>query len=126
MAAEAEGRESRENRIVPSPISFQSTEDRQLIFVVGNAEARLEPDVGAELAQQLCAKRMDGSPLDPLHACVELALQPRSDFISCLVGEGEDADSLGVDIESLDEKANPLDQAESFPCTRPGEHEHGA
>jgi hypothetical protein len=69
---------------------------------------------------------MDGSALHPLHACVKLALQTGGDFIRRLVGEREDADSLGVDRKPFDEESNALDEAECLPRTGAGEDEYRA
>ena len=106
-------------------MSFQPAEDRELILVVGNPESRLERDVGAELAQQLRTEGMNRSALHKLDARVEL-LETRGDLVRCLVGEREDADSVGVDSKILDEESNALDEAECLPRTRSGEDEDGS
>lgn len=104
-------------------MSFQTAEDRQLILLVGNPESRLEPDVRPELAQQLRAEGMNRSPLHEVHARAEL-LETRCNLVGRFVGERENADSVGVDSEILDEKSNALDQAEGLPRTRSRENEY--
>jgi hypothetical protein len=109
---------------VPSSVTLESAKDGELIVAVGNAESRLEPDARAELAQQLGAEGVNRSPLHQLHARAEL-LEARGDLVSGLVGEREDADSLGVDLELLDQESNALDEAERLAGTRSGEDEDG-
>jgi hypothetical protein len=104
-------------------VSFQPSEDRELILLVGNAESRRERDVGAELSQQLRTERMNRSALHKLHARTKL-LETRGNLVCRLVGEREDADSVGVDSKILDEKSNALDEAECLPRTRSGEDEN--
>jgi len=43
-------RKSRQHSAVPSSISLQAAEDRELILLVGDAKAGLERDVRAKLA----------------------------------------------------------------------------
>ena len=48
---------------MPSPVPFEPTQHRELVFLVRNAEAGLEPDLLTKLAEQLGAKGMDRSAL---------------------------------------------------------------
>ena len=50
-------------------------------------------------------------------------LETRGDFVRRLVGEREDADSVGFDSKVLNEESNALDEAERLPRTRSGEDE---
>ena len=68
---------------------------------------------------------MDGPALDQLYAGAEL-LEAGRDFVRCLVGEGEDADSLRFDSEVLDEESNALDEAERLAGPGPGKDEDRA
>jgi len=52
-------------------------------------------------------------------------LEARGDLVRRLVGEREDADSVGVDSKVLDEESNAVDEAERLPRARPGENEDG-
>ncbi len=103
-------------------MSFQPAEDRQLILLVGNAESRLERDARAKLAQQLGTEGMDRSAMNELHLCTELP-ETGGDLVRRLVGEGEDADSIGGDSKVLDEESNALDEAECLSRTGSGEDE---
>ena len=125
ISAKAEAGKSGQDSAVPSPVAFQPVEDRDLIFLVGNAESGLQADVRAELPQQLRAERVDGSALDQLYAGAEL-LEAGRDFVRCLVGEGEYADSLRINPKVLDEVPNALDEAEGLACTWPGKDEDRA
>lgn len=68
---------------------------------------------------------MDCPPLHEVHARAQL-LEARRDFVRRLVGEREDADSIRVDSEILDEESNALDEAEGFPCTGARQNEDRA
>ena len=89
-------------------MSFQPPKDRKLVLLVGDAESWLQRDVRPELAQQLRAEGMDRSTLHELHSCAQF-LEARGDLVGRLVGEREDADSVGVDSKVLDEESNALD-----------------
>ena len=78
----------------------------------------------AELAEQLGAKRVNGSSFHALDLGAEL-LEPRCNLVGRLVGEREDADSVWFDSKVLDEESNALDEAEGLPRTRSGEDENG-
>jgi len=107
---------------VPSSISLQPAEDRELILLVGDAKPGLESDVRAKLAEQLCAEGMNGSAFDSLCTRAEV-LQARSDLVRGLVGEREDADSIRVDSMILDEEPDALDEAERLSCAGSGQDE---
>jgi hypothetical protein len=107
---------------VPSSVSFEPAEYRELVLLVGDAESGFEPDVRTKLAEQLCTEGMDRSALDSLYARAEV-LETRRDLVGRLVGEGENADSICVDSKTLDEKSNALDEAKRLPCTGAGQDE---
>jgi hypothetical protein len=65
---------------------------------------------------------MDRSAFHELDPRSQL-LEARGDLVSSLVGEREDADSIGVDSMILDEESNALDETERLPCTGPGQYE---
>jgi hypothetical protein len=67
---------------------------------------------------------MNRSTLHKVHARTEL-LETRRDLVCRLVGEREDADSVGVESTILDEKSNALDEAEGLSRARPGEYKDG-
>ena len=50
ISAKAVRRKPRQHPAVPSPVSLQPAEDRELILLVGDAKAGLERDVRAKLA----------------------------------------------------------------------------
>jgi hypothetical protein len=79
--------------------------------------------VDPELAQQLGAKRVDGSTLYTLSARPQLALEPRGNLARRFVGERENADALRIQSALLDEEPNPLDQAERLSRARTGENQ---
>ncbi len=110
---------------MPSPVTLQPAEYRELILAVGNPESGLQADVRTELPQQLRAERMDRPALDQLYTGAEL-LEPGGDLVRCLVGEREDADSLRIDPKVLDEVPNSLDEAERLAGTWSGEDEDRA
>jgi len=83
-----------------------------LIFVVGDVEARLQPDVCAEFAQRLRAKSVNRPALYALGARAQLPLETRCDLAGGFVREGEDADALRIETALLDQKSDALDQAE--------------
>jgi hypothetical protein len=60
---------------MPLAIAFNSAEDEQLIVLVGDPEAGLEPDVIAELAQQLGAEGVDCPALDVLRVRAEVTCE---------------------------------------------------
>ena len=107
---------------MPSSISLQPAEDRELILLVGNAKSRLEPHVRAELTQQLRTEGMNRSALHELDLGAEL-LQTRGDLVGRFVREREDADPVGVDSKVLDEESNALDETECLPRPGSGEDE---
>lgn len=65
---------------------------------------------------------MNRSTLDSIDFVAERS-QALGDFTGCLVGEGEDANSSGIDAERFDQIANALDQAKSLAGTGAGENE---
>lgn len=65
---------------------------------------------------------MDRSTLHELDARTEL-LETRGDLVRCLVGEREDADSLGADSKVFDEESNALDETERLSRTGSGKDE---
>jgi hypothetical protein len=69
------GRESGESVAVPLPVAFDAAEDQKLIVLVGDPEAGLEPDVIAELAQQLGAEGVDRPALDVLRVRAEVTCE---------------------------------------------------
>ena len=101
------------------------TQNRQLIVVVGDPEAKLQTNLLTELAQELGTKSVDGSALHTFYACTELALQSFGNLARRFIGEGEHAYPRGIDSELVDKEANTLDQAESFSSARSGEDEEG-
>ena len=125
IAPKAVRRKPRQHSAVPSSISLEPAEDRELILLVGDAKPGLESDVRAELAEQLRAEGMNGSALDSLYARAEV-LQSRSDLVRGLVGEREDADSIRVDSVILDEESNALDEAKRLPGTGARQNEDRA
>jgi hypothetical protein len=94
-----------------------------LIWLVGDAETGLQSDVLAELPQQLGAECVDGPAPDPIHPIPVLARQTLGDLAGSLVGESEDADSLGRDSKLIDEKPNALDQTVRLPRSGSGKYE---
>lgn len=125
ISPKAVRRKPRQHPAVPSSISLQPAEDRELILLVGDAKSRLETDVRTKLAQQLRAKGMDGAALHQVHARAQL-LEAGRDLVRRLVGECEDADSIRVDSKILDEESNALDQAKGLTCTRARQNEDRA
>jgi hypothetical protein len=123
IAAKAVRRESGEEVAVPRRGHLQSTQDRPLIVVVGDSEARLESDVAAELPQQFGAKGVNRSALDVPSARSQLSIETGRDLSRCLVGEGEHADALRIERALLDQESNPLDQAESLARAGTGKNE---
>src|SRR5687768_3732847 len=111
---------------MPAPRPLEPTQHRELVVLIGDPEAGLEPQLIAELAQQPGAERVDRPALHELGARAELTLEPRRNLAGGLVGEGERADARGVDAEVLDEVPYPLDQAEGLPGARAGEDERRA
>ena len=93
-----------------------------MVLVVGDAEAGLQSDVDAELAQQLGAEGVNRSPFDPLGPRLQLPLETRGDLSRGLVGERENADALRIESALLDEESDPLDQAERLARARTGEN----
>jgi hypothetical protein len=120
LAAKAVAREGVENALSHSPRDFEAHENCLLINFVGDSEALLQTDFVAELAQELRAKRVNGSSLDAFHASAELAIEPRRDLSSRLVGESENANASGVEFAVLDKESHALDKAIGFssPGTR--------
>jgi hypothetical protein len=108
---------------VPLPVAFNAAEDEQLIFLVGDPKAGLEPDVFAELAQQLGAEGVDRSPFDLFSVRAQIAREARGDLARRLVGESEGADSRRVEATLLDQEADALDEAEGFAGAWAGEAE---
>ena len=125
IAAKSVGGESSEKIAMPCRRNLEATEDGTLIVIVGDAEARLQSEVGAELAQQLSAESVNRSALYALGARSQLALESRSYLAGGLVGEGKHADAFGIEPALLDEESNPLDEAECLARPRTGENENG-
>src|SRR6185503_12344707 len=121
LVAETLRREAHEQRTVSTHRDAESSEDGALIAVVGDAEARLEPDALAEFAQQLGTEGVDRSRLHRQSPCANGALEPERDLVGCLVGEGESAEPIGLEPARLHEMTNALDEAERLPGTRSGE-----
>ena len=109
---------------VPGRRYLQPAEDRALIIVVGDAEARLQSDVRSELTKQLGAESVNRSAFHAVRPRAELPLETRRYFAGSLVGESENTDALRIEPTLLDEKSNPLDQAERLAGAGAGEHEH--
>jgi hypothetical protein len=65
---------------------------------------------------------VDGAALYTLYSLPHLA-QTLGNFTGGLVGEGEDANSARIDIESLDEESNALDETERLSRAWAGEDE---
>jgi len=57
---------------------------------------------------------VDRPALDALDAGPELTHETLGDLASGLVGECEDADPIGFDVELVDQEADALDEAEGF------------
>ncbi len=93
-----------------------------MVLVVGDAEAGLQSDVGAKLAQQLGAEGVNRSPFDALGPRLQPPLETRGDLSSRLVREREDADALRIESSLLDEESDPLDQAERLARAGTGEN----
>src|SRR5712691_4120497 len=123
LTAKAPARERIENALVHLCRHLESAQNGSLIRLVGDAEAGLESDLFAEFAQQLGAERMDRPALDAFDAGSELTHEALGDFAGSLVGECEDADPLGLEVELVDKEADPLDEAESFPRSRSCQHQ---
>ena len=66
---------------------------------------------------------MDRPALDALYSIAELAVQTLGDFTGGFVGEGEDTDFGRIDIETLDQVTNALDEAECLSRAGAGENE---
>jgi hypothetical protein len=106
---------------MPGRWYLQATEHRALVVVVCDPKARLQPDVNAELAQQLGTEGVDRSTLYAIGARPQLPLEAGSNFARGLVGEREHADPFRVESALLDKEANPLDQAECLARAGAGE-----
>ena len=102
---------------------LEPAQDGFLVGLVGDAEPGLQSHVLAELAQQLGTESVDRPALDGLNARPQLMRETLCDFACRLVGEGEDADPLGVDAELVDQECDPLNEAESLSGARPREDE---
>jgi len=122
IAPKAVSRKSRQHPAVPSPVSFEPAEHRELVLLVGNAESGFEADLRTKLAEQLCTEGVDRSALHSLYTRAEV-LETRSDLVGRLVGEREDADSIRVDSKIFDEESNALDEAKCLSCAGAGQDE---
>ena len=94
-----------------------------MVIIIGDAEARLQADVGSKLAQQLGAECVNRSALHAVGARAQLPLETRRYLTSGLVGERENADAFRIESALLDEKSNPLDQAECLAGAGAGENQ---
>ena len=122
LAAKTVAREGVQEKLVPLGRYTQPAQYRSLVVLVGNSESRLQSHFFTELTQQLGAERVDGATLDAVTRVAELGETLR-DLAGGFVGEGENANSTRIDIQSADQVPNALDQAESLACTRPGENQ---
>ena len=110
---------------MPFPGSFEPAENRELVLLIGDAESGFEADFRSKLPEQLGTEGVDRSTFDRFYAGAEV-LETRGDLVGSLVGEGEDADSIRVDSNILDEESNALDEAKGLPRTGAGQDEDRA
>src|SRR5262249_61127050 len=109
-----------------APPPAQPPQHDFLRLLIGDAEAAGDADALAVLAQHLGAERVDRPAMHPLARGPELTMQTPRDLFRGFVGESDGADAAGICAIALDQRAHPLDEAERFPRTRTGEHEHRA
>ena len=127
VAAKAMRREAIENAAMPALRSLDAAKDAELVLFVRDAEARLEQHVGAELAQEFSAERVNRSALDlRRRERAEPTLEAMLDLARRFIRECECADARGIDAVCLDQKANALDETERLPRARAGEDERRA
>jgi len=107
---------------MPWPSAFKSSEDRQLVWFVGDSKARLEPDLIPEFAEQVGAERVNRPTLHPLTMGTQLD-EPRSDFAGGSVRKRKSADPRRIEATPVNQKANALDQAKRLPCPRTGKYQ---
>ena len=116
-------RKAREHAAVPLAGPLDAPQHIELVLLVGNAEARLEQHLDAQLAQQLCTECVDGSALDPFGRCSKSRVQPVRDLAGRFVGEGEGANSPGLEAVLVDQETDALDEAERLARARAREHQ---
>ena len=126
VAAKAVRREAGERVAMPAARSLDAAQRVELILLVGDAEARLEQHVGAELAEQLGAEGVDGAALDLRRGVAEPRLEPMRDLAGGLVGERERADARRVEMQVLDQEVDALGQAVRLARAGAGEDEQRA
>ena len=107
--------------MVPRAKAFEAGEHTELIILVGNSKSAREPDVIAELAQDLGAEGVNRPSLDAITIGTEL-LQSRRDFLGGFVGERERENSCGLELARFDEEPDALDETKSLSGARAGEH----
>ena len=126
VAAEAMRGEARERVAMPAARSFDAAQRVELILLVGDAEARLEQHVGAELAEQLGAEGVDGAALDLRRGVAESSLESMRDLAGGLVRERERADARRIECEVFDQEVNALGEAIRLAGAGAGEDEQRA
>src|SRR6185295_15666864 len=88
---------------------FDASENAELILFVGDAEARVEVDLGSVRAQQVGAKGVNRSAGDARGGRgAESALNPAGDLTRGFVRECEGADARRIEVMILDQEANAL------------------
>src|SRR5215208_6025178 len=116
-------REAIQGVSVPAARPFDASQRVELVFLVGDPEPRLQQNMRAELTKQLGAEGVDGAALDLRGGIAEPDLEAVRDLSGGLVGECEGADARRVESELLDEKVDPLGEAEGFARAGSGEDE---
>ena len=89
----------------------EPAEDPLLVVLVGEAEAAAQLHQGGVLAEQREAEGVERAAVDLVGGSADLAAEPGGDLVGGLVGEGEGADPLRLDLQDLDEIGDPPDQA---------------
>src|SRR5439155_24109707 len=121
--AKAVGRESLECVALPARGHAKPPERYALIIFVGNAEARFQIQVTAELPQQFGAERVNRPAPHAVGSGAEVSLEAARDLFRGLVRKREGANARRVGAVPLDEKPNSLRETERLPCSRSGEHQ---
>ena len=126
IAAEPVRGEPAQRVAMPAAISFNATQHRALVVIVGDAESGIEADQRSVFAEEFGAERVDGAARDLAGWRTEPRFEAVFYLSGGLVGERERADPRRIHVVVLDQVADALDKAERLARARSCQHEQRA
>ncbi len=126
VALEAAAAEQGLQRPHPVAPHAEPPQEHLLIGVVRDAEARLQPDRRAMLAEHRRAEPVDRASGDVLRSWPEGTPQPLGDLLGGLVREGHGTDAVRREAQPAHQVLDTADQAEGLPRPGTGDHQDWA